>query len=326
MLFSWFKKKGLKGEVFVLLLVSFVLVSCDSSDNASVQQVDSSARINEAELAQLVRRNALQAQDEYISRNIFYFGFDLRSSPQEDIAQYLPFLSYLESATGYKFKLYFTPKKSSIVEELGAHRVQFAAMGAVSFLKARSRYGAVSIAQGLNSENNAQYRSFFVVKPNSRVAKISDIRGRILAFGNRNSTQGHLIPRIILSKNKISLNDLRSYEYTGSHQKCAEAVVSGKADVCGMQDQLARKLASQGAVKVIHRSAYYPSSGIVAGKSVPEEVVEKVKRALLDFEPEGKHRQGLYHWDRTEMPKGFNNSGENDYEELRLWLDKLGLL
>lgn len=312
--------------MILLLPIILALVSCDSSDSASVQQVDSDDRLNETQLAQFNKRDAQQEQAKNISRKIFYFGFDLRNSPQEDIAQYLPFLSYLESATGYKFKLFFTPKNSSIIEALGINRVQFAAMGAVSFLKARSKYGALSIAQGLNAEHKAQYRSFLVVRPNSRIKKINDMHGRALAFGNKNSTQGHLIPRIILSKNNISLNDLRSYEYTGSHQKCAEAVVSGKADICGMQDQLASKLTSQGAVKIIHRSAYYPSSGIVASKSVSPEVIEKVKQALLDFEPDGKHQKGLYHWDRTEMPKGFDDSGKSDYEELQIWLNKLGLL
>ena len=153
----------------------------------------------------------------------------------------------------------------------------------------------------------------------NRIDSINDIKGHKLAFGGRDSTQGHLIPRIMLMENGISLDDLRAYGYTGSHQNCAEAVVSGKYDVCGMQDQLAIKLVTQGQVEIIHTSRYYPSSGIVVNKSVSADVITRVKQALLNFDPQGKHRQGLYHWNRTEMPRGFAAASEADYADLRQW-------
>lgn len=303
-----------------LFLLLFSLVSCDSSDNIPVQKVDSQDRLTDIELQKL------QKQEQGQAHNIFHFGFDLRASPQEDTAQYLPFLSYLEGVTGYRFKLRFTPKNSSTVEELGKHKIQFAAMGAVSFLRAQSRYGAVSLVRGINHQGKAEYQSVLVVAPSSRIHDIKDVKGQRLAFGSRDSTQGHLIPQIMLTKNGILLNDLRTYGYTGSHQNCAEAVVSGKYDVCGMQDQLAKKLAIQGQVKIIYTSAYYPSSGIVANSSVPVDVILRVKQALLDFDPQAKHGQGLYHWDRTEMPKGFVDAQASDYVDLRQWAVRLGFL
>lgn len=312
---TWLKNR-LPGLLFLL----FALVSCDSSDTVPVQKVDSQDRLTEIELEQQ------QKQELRPAHNTFRFGFDLRASPQEDTAQYLPFLSYLEHATGYRFKLCFTSKNSSVVEELGQHKIQFAAMGVVSFLQAQSRYGAISLVRGVNHMGRAEYQSVLVVAPNSRIRNINDVKGQRVAFGSRNSTQGHLIPRIMLMDNGISLNDLRAYAYTGSHQNCAEAVVSGKYDVCGMQDQLAKKLAAQGQVKIIYTSAYYPSSGIVADNSVPADVISRVKQALLDFDPQAKDSQGLYHWDRTEMPQGFVDARPSDYVVLRQWSNRLGFL
>jgi len=305
-----------KSSVIVLLLLS---VSCDSENNIPVQQVDSNDRLSNIELQQ---QQPQQLQQE----NTYYFGFDLRASPQEDAAQYLPFLHYLEDATGYHFKLYFTPKKSTAADELGLNKTQFSAMGATSFLFAQSRYGAKSLVRGINHQGKAEYQSVFVVPPGSSIQNIKDIVGKRLAFGSRDSTQGHLIPRIMLMENNISMKHLKSHVYTGSHQNCAETVVSGKADVCGMQDRLAEKLATQGAIKIIHRSRYYPSSGIVVNKSVPAEVLTKVKKALLGFDPQGKNKKGLYHWDNTEMPKGFVSANQQDYKDLRQWSIRLGFL
>ena len=46
------------------------------------------------------------------------------------------------------------------------------------------------------------------------------------------STQGHIIPRIILSEYGILLKDLAGYEYTGSHAKCATAVAASTGSAC----------------------------------------------------------------------------------------------
>lgn len=325
-------------QVSVHIFIAFVsvlltVVSCDSSNNNNIpiQQVNSQDRLSDHELKQeqdsvIEGHQSQHKLKQEHQHEVFLFGFDLRASPQEDAAQYLPFLNYLERATGYHFKLHFTSKNSSTSDELGQNKIQFAAMGATSYLYAKSRYGAISLARGLNQKSKAEYQSVFVVRPRSAIRNIGDIKSHTLAFGSRDSTQGHLIPRIMLTENGISLDELRGYHFTGSHQNCVEAVVSRKSDVCGMQDQLAKKLAAQGQVKIIHTSGYYPSSGIVANKLVHPEVVDRVRQALLDFEPEGKHQQGLYHWDRTEMPKGFIAAEEADYEQLYKWAIQFGFL
>lgn len=315
-------------KVAAIVAVLFILTACDSSSDIPIQYVDKESQLSDATLQQPTEQ---QHQNKHYNKEDhqhteFYFGFDLRSSPQEDAAQYLPFLNYLEQATGYHFKLRFTPKNSSTADELGQGKMQFASMGATSYLDAKSRYDVTSLVRGINHQGKAEYRSVFVVRSSSTINDIKSIKGRKLAFGSRSSTQGHLIPRIMLSKYGISLSDLRAYDYTGSHQNCAESVVSGKFDVCGMQDQLGEKLAKQGLLKVIHRSSYYPSSGIVVNNNVPEEVIVKVKKALLGFYPQGKHRIGLYHWGQTEMPRGFVASNEVDYAALRQWSVRLGFL
>lgn len=313
----FFKHFGLA----VSACLSLLLQSCDR--NQEKQEYKLNERISDTELHQL---QIHKSQNPDRQDHVFYFGFDLRSSPQEDARQYLPFLKYLESQTGYRFKLFFTPKTSNIIEELGSNRVQFAAIGAISFLAANARYRAIPLTRGINLQGNAQYQSILVVGPNSRIKTVADLKGKRLAFGDRTSTQGHLIPRIILSKHNIELSDLAKYHYTGSHRNCANAVISGKFDACAMQDTMAKTLAMEGKLKILHASKFYPSSGIAANATLPEDVIKRVKKALLDFEPNGKHRTGLYHWDQTEMPNGFIEARLEDYDELNHWSIELGFL
>lgn len=253
-----------------------------------------------------------------------FFGFDLRSGPMEDARQYLPFLNYLKKSTGYDFKLRFTPKNSSIIDDLGMGKIHFAAIGAVSFIQAREMYGVVGLVRGINSLGKAEYRSTIVVLPNSDIEEIEDLKGKRFAFGSVSSTQGHLIPRIVLSGRSIGLDDLASYKYTGSHQNCVNAVIKGSVDACGMQDTMAERMVADGLVRILHRSGYYPSSGIAANQEVAPNVVEKVTQALLDFDPLGRDKEGLHNWNDTEMPNGFTAATGADYVELRDWLIRLG--
>lgn len=298
------------------VLLMLVIGGCSFEDDSQNNRIDD--RLSDEQLANLPVPAATE--------NEFIFGFDLRSSPQEDARQYLPFLKYLESATGYKFKLRFTPKDGKIIDDLGEGVVDFAAIGAVSFIQANLKYGAVPMVRGLNESNIAKYRSMIVVKPNSPIRNIKALKGKRLAFGSLTSTQGHLIPRILLSKAGLVLSDLDSYDYTGSHQKCADAVISGLFDACGLQDVMALNLKKRGLVRILVISDYYPSSGIAAYKGVPQEVLKNIRKAMLDFDPKGKDSGGLYHWEKTEMPNGFVAARENDYEELKLWLNKLDLV
>lgn len=300
--------------IYVVLIVS-VLASCDSDSNKVI--VDLNDRVSDKEIQGLKNK-----QDD----GVLYFGFDLRASPQEDSRQYLPFLNYLENSTGYKFELRFTPKNSTIFDELGKGKVHFAAVGAVSYIQGHEKYGISSLVLGLNEMNKAKYQSVIVTRPGSLINKLSDLRNKRFAFGGIDSTQGHLIPRILLGEHGITLDDLASYKYTGSHKNCAETVISSKFDACGMQDTMAEEMQDQGLVKIIHVSRYYPSSGIAANQDVSSEIISKVKNALLKFDPNGKDKDSLYHWSKTEMPNGFVISEKENYLDMREWLIKFGML
>lgn len=298
------------------LTCGLALIACSDNNSAPVIEFSEPLEAHRADTA---------PHQHAESETVYRFGFDLRASPQEDARQYLPFLRYLEHSTGYRFKLHFAADQH-IIDDLGTNTVQFAALGASSYILAKHRYGAIPVVRGLNHDNKAEYRSALVVAPNSAIQRIADLKGKRMAFGNISSTQGHLIPRIILSEFNVELSELNGYEYTGSHSRCADAVISGRYDVCGMQDTMAEHLAAQGLLKILHFSEYFPSSGITANKYVPDEVIANVRNALVNFQPNGRDGPELYNWDKTEMPNGFVATHDEDYAKLRRWSIALGLI
>jgi len=47
---------------------------------------------------------------------------------------------------------------------------------------------------------------------------------------------------------------------------------------------------------------------------------------LLALDPAGTDADMLYHWERSEMPRGFVAARDADYEELRRTASEIGLL
>ncbi len=301
--------------VAVCMTLAVVLAGCDRS--GGLERIDLSDRIDNADLHKVAVH-----QDS----DVFLFGFDLRSTPEEDAKQYLPFIDYLEKTTGLRFELRFSRKNGLVARDLGTGVIQFAAIGADTYIEAHAKYGVIPIVRGLNAEGRAEYQSVIVTGPKSSITSVEQLRGKRFAFGSVTSTQGHLIPRIVLAEHGLSFGDLSKHGFTGSHYNCAKSVAAGQYDAGGMQDIMGRRLAEEGLIRIIYTSKFYPSSGIAANRNVPPEVINKVKQALLDFDPTGKDATGLYHWDQTEMAGGFIEARDEDYAELRDWSVKLGLL
>lgn len=299
----------------VIVANALIFFGCDPGPER--REIDLKDTATEAEIEEHVPAG---------QKDVLRFGFDLRASPQEDAKQYLPFLRYLKKATGYKFDLRFTPKGENIVDNLGKGIVQLAAIGAGSYIRAQERYGVIPLARGINIKGKAGYQSVIFTPPKSAIKKIEDLRGKRFAFGSVTSTQGHVIPRIMLAEAGLVLEDLAAYEYHGSHCNCANAVTSGHFDAGGMQDIMGNDMEAAGMIRIIKISKYYPSSCIAANKDVPAEKLAKIKQALLDFYPQGRHASGLYHWGRTEMVNGFCEATDEDYAEVRAWMRKFGLL
>jgi len=301
-----------------LLAIStlFWVMACDSIDN--VPEVDLSERLSDDEVRQL--------SPELHHKNSYHFSFDLRNSPLEDVRQYLPLLNYLHKSTGYDFDIRLITDIDILKVELQQNKIDFLATGGMNYINIAEQFAIEPLVRGVNQKGKSLYRAVIVVAFNSPIQNLQQLKAKRFAFGAKHSTLGYLIPRIMLLKQGIDLDQLDSYIYTGSHRNCAEAVISHKVDACGMQDTLAQALAEQGQLRILTTSKSYPSSGISATSNVPQEVKERVRQALIDFEPESKDKSGLHNWQKTEMPLGFVKASPTDYDELKTMMLRLNLL
>lgn len=296
-----------------LLFLTLLLVAC-------APRPDLTLRLNEN------RRRESVWLPTPASLSGWRIGFDPRLEPKDDVRQAASLADWLSHKTGLSFTVHVTEQDGSVVDDLCAGKVDFAIIGTVSYLQANDQCGASILVRGRNAEGQDTYRAAIIVSPESPLQSMRDLRGASFAFGAINSTQGHLIPRLMLQQAGIRLEDFSAYTYTGSHAATANAVTSGRFQAGALQDTLALDLARRGLVRILVMSEPYPSSGIVAGPHVPLQTTEIVRQALLQLDPNGADADALYQWARTEMPLGFVAARDDEYNELRRIARLIGLL
>ncbi len=172
----------------------------------------------------------LSTKAEQPQPNTLWFGFDLRLGPKEEVQIYSPFLRYLEKATGSRFRIKFTEKYEDTVENLGKGITHFAALGTLSYVIGAEKYGIKYLVSGVNKEGDPTFQSAIFTRPDIGIENIEDLEGRCFAFGAKISTEGHLIPRKMLEEERITLDKLSSYLYTGSHMNAVKSVLNGECD------------------------------------------------------------------------------------------------
>jgi phosphonate transport system substrate-binding protein len=263
---------------------------------------------------------------DYRQPNTFWFGFDLRLGPKEEVRIYTPFLQYLERATGKRFRIKFSEKYEDTVDNLGKGVTHFASLGTLNYVIGANKYGIKYLVSGVNKEGDPRYQAMIITRPDSPVRDLRDLEGKCFAFGAKMSTQGHLIPRKLLNDAGITLENLGNHIYAGSHVEVAKAVINGECDAGGIQDTLANQLVAEKKVKIIQISEPYPSSLIAYNSAVDSKTVEAVRTALLVFDPTGKHQAALFDWDKTEMPMGFSRISEPELNKVMTLANEYGLL
>jgi phosphonate transport system substrate-binding protein len=164
---------------------------------------------------------------------------------QVSIEEKAPLRDYLSKAVGAKVELIIPTNYNATVEALGNGSLDFAYLGALTYVKARQRYNVTPLVQ---RSADKSFHSLFIAQSGAPIQKLADCKGKRFAFGDINSTSGHLIPFDELKKAGIDADDDMQIRYTGSHAATVKAVEGGAADAGALDETVYRAMISEGKV------------------------------------------------------------------------------
>lgn len=208
---------------------------------------------------------------------------------QVAIEQKAPLRDYLSKVLGEPVNLIIPTNYNATVEALGNATLDFAYLGALTYVKAHQRYAVAPLVQRSADKN---FHSLFITNSSSGIQKLTDVKGKRFAFGDINSTSGHLIPYSELKRAGIDVDHDLQFRYTGSHPATAKAVEAGNADAGALDETVYRQMVGDGKldasnVRIFHTSDPFVDYVWVARKEVDAARRKRFSDAFLNLK-EGK--------------------------------------
>jgi len=238
---------------------------------------------------------------------------------------------YLEKTTPYKFKVLVPASFQKVVDDFGDHKTDIAVINSFGYILAHERY-LVEARLTVLRYGLSTYQSQILARAQGPVKKLADLQGRRVAFVDKVSASGYLLPLKMLQSQKIHLKE---EVFAGEHDAVVEMVYKGDVDAGATfyapkedeQIEDARRLVLakypdvEKKLKIIEISEPIPNDPLVFRHDLPEEMKEKIVTALLAFvaTPEGKEV-----FAKMYGVTGLKKASDADYDTVREMLRELG--
>jgi len=242
------------------------------------------------------------------------FGVVPLQDPSVMFRKFTPLSEYLSKKLSRRVDLKVAIDMDGAVEDIGRNNTQLCAMGPANYVEARKKFGVTVIVKALR-KGKPFHRAAIVVKDDSAIRSVSDLRGKKFAFVSPKSATGHIMPLVTLKDAGIGIEDLSHYRFLKQHEGVARAVLDGEFDAGGLMEETAAEYREKG-LRILQLSPEIPEFNICCNLSVDEDTRLAIKNALisLDVSKAGDAEVlGSLGKDCT----GFVSADERDYDIFR---------
>ncbi len=179
---------------------------------------------------------------------------------QVSVEQKAPLQAYLEKALGRPVRLIIPTNYNATVEGLGNGSLDIAYLGGLTYVKAHELYGAIPLVQ---READRTFHALFITQANSPIKSLADLKGKRFAFGDINSTSGHLMPYYAMQKAGIDPDKDLKFRYTGSHAATVKAVEAGAVDAGACDETVFNEMTHDGKADPKKLRVFYTTAPFV---------------------------------------------------------------
>jgi len=176
------------------------------------------------------------------------------TDPGKIVRDSQPLVNYLQKETGTRVELVVPTNYAAVVEAIANDGVDIAYLGGFTFVQASRRSGVQPLVQ---RERDQNFHSVFITQPGSGINSLADLKGHTFAFGDVNSTSGHLMPAYYMRAANVDPNSLPKTLYTGGHDATALAVANGKVDAGAMDELVLANMLKADKIKADQVRVFY---------------------------------------------------------------------
>ncbi len=244
-------------------------------------------------------------------------AFIPQENPEKLIGDIGVITDYLERELSRKVKGFVTHDHAAAVEALAADQADISFMGALPYVLARARIGAVILLSEVY-RGKPYYAGAIFVRGDSPIRELAQLRGRDIAFADPISESGYLYPLDLFAAARLvprGTDPRRFFHrvyFAGGYQQAIQAVAEGFVDAAGVSIYALLLLPpdQQAKIRSIALTPPIPSHAVIARKGVDPALREAFVEAMLklnrpEFRYLLKHVYG---------PDGYVRGRQADYE------------
>jgi len=165
----------------------------------------------------------------------------------------------------------------------------------------------------------AEYRSVILVKKDSGINSLNDLKGKVIAFDEPHSTSAHILPRMLLAEKKLKLVQVITPRRAepdavgfihSSDDNAPHLLVIGKVDAAATSHREFQILRPEirDRLKIIARTKSVPRQIISVRKDLDPKIVTALREILINMDKDPEGQAALKGQQRTtkidEIPPG----------------------
>ena len=294
-----------------MLLAAFFLFACGEGEEAIKVSLDKRQEI------------AFRPQLPAIT-----YAYLPQYSHTESFQRHHRLVEYLAEQTGLPMRQVFPDTFADHISMFGRGQIDISFSNPFIYVKLASRFGAKAMARIIEEDGRAEFRGQIIArKDNEAIQTIEDCRGKSWVAVDPSSAGGYLFPLGHFVDHGLNLRDFKEVLFAGGRQEnVILGVYAGLHDLGSIREGSLKVVANKidiNQIKVVANSRWYPGWVYAYSPRVSQEVVGKIRDAMLklDYEHDPRHRAIL---DAAKCI-GFVPSDDRDFDPVRDLSQKVGL-
>ena len=229
--------------------------------------------------------------------------------------RFSPLAKYLGDAIGRSIRVEVSSDYNAHIKTIGEGRYDIAYLGPLSYVMLTHSFGNQVILGRLEIIGKPTFQGKIIVRIDSPIRKVSDLKGKHFAFGNRSSTMSYLVPKHVLSEAGVELKDLGEMHFAGSHTKVAQTVLDGGADAGAVKEEVYYKNHTKG-LKVLASTPPISEHIFTASKTMQPAMIDAIRNAFYSMHKTTEGETAMRSIKATMT--GVVPAADSDYDNLRV--------
>jgi phosphonate transport system substrate-binding protein len=237
-----------------------------------------------------------------------------------------PLVTYLIQKTGLPIRLVVPENLTKFETSISNGEIDFALQDPHTFLKLSDLFDKDSLVRALNLEGGTTQAGVIIVRKDSGIQKVTDLKGKTVMFGPKFSSSKWLAGKLLLEENGINIGkDLKAYLNGGCCEDIAFNVYLKAVDagvVCdhfaGEHEDKQKELGIDfSQLMVIAKTKDVPMKIFGAHKGIDKETILKIKQALLNLDRHTPEHMKILQ--QAELG-GFQEYSDGDFGLIRMMM------